>query len=180
MKKGAPGHGALDPAPDVTGIREGRGPAGAVPPRVPADVVGVDMRADHEIDVLGPYTLSRKARQVIRIEVVEPLEGPRPSIADARVDQDRQVALSQKPGVDVDEEVCLVRGARGGDTGVCLRGDGGVIPIGKKYRRREREGDLVDPGYRPVAELACDVGHDLFPLCPRRPRVVGAIEIFIH
>lgn len=34
----------------VAGIREGRDPAGAVPSGVPADVVGVKVRAQHDVD----------------------------------------------------------------------------------------------------------------------------------
>ncbi len=93
-------------AEDVARLGKGRNPAAAFEPRIPADVIDMQMRAHHEIDVLD-----RKARGLQRAHIgvvglLIPFRTLRPRlvVADATVDQDRVVRGTNDIGLKAQDQ----------------------------------------------------------------------------
>src|SRR6266550_3133667 len=60
----------FDPADQVAGIRKGRDPTAIDQHRVPADVIDVEMRADHRVDRLARMAGGGEIREKPRLELV--------------------------------------------------------------------------------------------------------------
>ena len=101
--------GKLAIGEDVACLGEGRHPAAVVEPRVPADVVGVQMRAHDEIDVADAQA---RGRQVL-LEAIgfhhvpERPRRPRLVVADAGVDQDVVVRRLHQVALDAQHELVV-------------------------------------------------------------------------
>ena len=99
----------LAPREQVTRARKRRNPASVVEPRVPPDVVDVQMRADHHV-----HRLRRHARyaQVVQERRPHHVERLPPAailvVADARVDEHGQSRRAHDEGVDRLQEPALV------------------------------------------------------------------------
>src|SRR5580704_9613396 len=80
-------------AEDVARLGKGWNPAAAFEPRIPADVIDMQMRAHHEIDVLDRKArgLQRAHIGVVGLPIPFRTLRPRLVVADATVDQDRVV-----------------------------------------------------------------------------------------
>jgi hypothetical protein len=90
-------------AEDVFRILEGRHPLAVLEPRVPADVIDVQMGAHHHVDLVGFDAGRLQPRQVGSLHQV-PLGPMRPGlvVANAGVDQDTFAADGQKPAMDAE------------------------------------------------------------------------------
>ncbi len=92
---------------DVFGLGKGRHPAAVFKPRVPADVIGVQMRAHHIVDVVDGEAHTRKLLfEPVAVEHVP--ERPRRArlvIADAGIDQDIVVRRLDDEALDAKHEL---------------------------------------------------------------------------
>ncbi len=79
-------------AGEVAGVGEGGNPVVTGEAGVPADVVGVQVRGDHEVHGLGRETGRRQALQEVGVESVPGRVGARLGVADAGVHDDPQPA----------------------------------------------------------------------------------------
>ena len=95
----------------ILGVRKGRDPAAVTQHRVPADVIGVQMGAEHDVDVFRRGAGLTQAREIRRVALVEARQ-PRPLlvIATAAVEQDRVAIGADEPGVHAgDQPIVLGR-----------------------------------------------------------------------
>ena len=85
-------------AEHIARVRKRRHPAAVVEPRVPADMVDMQMRAHHHVDLLRPHAGRGEALEIGRVELVpdRPLRA-RLVVADAGVDQDSSPADLDQP-----------------------------------------------------------------------------------
>jgi hypothetical protein len=85
----------------VGGVREGGHPGAAVEAGVPADVVDVQVRVDHQVDVAGLHAGRGEVVQEAGVEAA-PHRGVGPVlvVADAGVDEDGAAPAAQQPGLD--------------------------------------------------------------------------------
>jgi hypothetical protein len=96
------------PREQIAGAREGRDPSTVLEPGIPADVIDVQVRADHHVDRFGRDTGRAQGIQEAGAQHVE-----RPSaasilvVADARVDQQGQVGRSHHEGMHALEQAAL-------------------------------------------------------------------------
>src|SRR5882724_1862488 len=104
---------------EVGGVREGRNPLAVLQHGVPADMIQMEVRADHNIDVRWIYPLPRQILQVDRIELRHGRDvGPLFAVSTARIDQNILPGAAQQ-----------------------VRGDSGVnffrlrVPVGGHERR---------------------------------------------
>ncbi len=82
-------------------MREGRHPLAAGVPGVPAHVVGVQMRVDHDVDVLRPDARPLQPAQEVALPPVEERSaGAFPAVADTGVDQHGPAAGPHHPGLE--------------------------------------------------------------------------------
>lgn len=86
---------------NIARVGEGRYPAVAVEPSIPADVIDVEVRADDEIDIVDTEPCRGRAIEEIGVEVGEHWD-TRPDlvIAAAGVEQDDLVANLDHPALD--------------------------------------------------------------------------------
>ena len=125
-------------AEDVLRIRECRHPAAVVQFRIPADVIDVQMRAHHHVDVFGLCAGRREPFDVGRVEIVP--ERPmlaRFVIADAGVDQDFPAADLDQPRVDAELEEAARRIVVIRHHPAHVPGDELVAPVGEECLRFE-------------------------------------------
>ena len=101
----------LGPGEQILGVRKGRDPAPVTQHRVPADVIGVQMGAEHDVDVLRRGAGLTQAREIRRVAPVEARQArPLLVIAAAAVEQDRVPIGADEPGVHAgDEPIVLGR-----------------------------------------------------------------------
>ncbi len=94
---------------DVARLGEGRHPAAVLEPRVPADVVDVQVRAHDEIDVVDADAGGRQAllEAVGLHHVPERARRARLVVADAGVDQDVVVRRLHQVALDAEHELVL-------------------------------------------------------------------------
>jgi hypothetical protein len=144
---------------DVLGVREGRHPLAVDQPRVPADVVDVQVRADHQRHVLRLHAGLGQAIEVGQAQLVEALEqrqGARLVVAAAGVDQDRVAIVADHPGVHAGHDLLarLVPEARVGEQ-LVLGEDLGAV-VGKQEGRLEpRRQHLLDARHVIRTHLEC-------------------------
>ena len=100
----------LDPREQVPGVRERRYPAAVLELRVPADMVGVEVRAQHDVDVLGRNAHRAQALQERDVEHVEARQ-PRPRlvVAGTAVEEDGVSPGANQPGVVAGDELVARR-----------------------------------------------------------------------
>jgi hypothetical protein len=91
----------VPPRHEVGGVGEGGYPRPAVEPGVPADVVGVQVGVDHEIDVFRAHAGRGEVVEETGVAVrPQPGVGPLLVVAGSRVDEDRAAFAAQHPGLD--------------------------------------------------------------------------------
>ena len=117
----------------VARIRKGRHPAAIFQPRIPADVIDMQMRAHHEIDVADGKSRRGEAAQkgVVGLHIpVRPLR-PRLVVADAAVDQDGVMRRLHDIGLEAQHQhVIVVERARRAHPRAVL---------GQQFRRQARQ-----------------------------------------
>src|SRR5215831_5035460 len=150
---------------DVAGIRKCRHPAAVTQLCIPADVIVMEMRTHHVVDVLRPRASGGEAFEVGCIEhVPERPRRPRPVVAAAAVDENALAADLQQPAVhaELDEVLLGVIVMRRHPMGV-LRGDPGVV-FGENVARavhrqisllNTRDAGLADRKYRHLFPTFC-------------------------
>ena len=91
---------------DVARLRERRHPASALEPRVPADVVHVQVRAHDGVDLLGPDADRRQVVEPRSLTLIPQRRlVARLAVADAGVDEDRAPRHAHHPRLDARAEV---------------------------------------------------------------------------
>ena len=102
--------GVVGARKQVLCVRERRHPAPVAQHRIPADVVGMQVRAQHQVDVLGRDAGGAQALQIRRVELMEAMR-PRPVlvIAAAGIEQDGQIARTDQPRVHAGHEAVVLR-----------------------------------------------------------------------
>ena len=134
----------LEPADQVARVREGRDPAAVEQARIPADVIDVQVGAEHEVDRLRLDTgLGETFEEPALVTAVKVRnEGPLLALADAGIDQDRSARCTEHKGLDGEDQHAAFQirmvGLKEGSCGVGLSGLG----LGKELRDRELK--LVD------------------------------------
>ena len=117
---------------DVLGVGEGRHPAAVLQPGVPADMIDVQMGAQHEIDVFrtgpgrqgtGPSTGTGRREELPVARLV---------IADAAIHQDGVAGRLDQEGLDRDHDQPGVGSIVPRHHPFGMRGDRGLVPIGKE------------------------------------------------
>src|SRR5262249_25842702 len=134
--------------------REGRYPAGVHETRVPADVIDVEMRADDDVDLLGPETGGGKAvEEIAAAHVPERRSLTVLVVADAGVDEYGRARGPDDPGLDTRAEISRVLVPEVGPQPPVMARDGTGGRVGQHRRRGERRAcDLHDGSERDVAE----------------------------
>src|SRR5262249_46548148 len=96
----------LAPADQVARVGEGRDPAAVEQARIPADVIDVQVGAEHEVDRLRPDAGLRET-----FEEPAPVaagkvrnEGPLLALTDAGIDQDRSARCMEHEGLDGEDQ----------------------------------------------------------------------------
>ena len=91
---------------DVARLRERRHPASALEPRVPADVVHVQVRAHDGVDLLGPDTDRRQIVEPRPLALIPQRRlVARLAVADAGIDEDRAPRHPHHPRLDARAEI---------------------------------------------------------------------------
>jgi len=95
---------------DVARLREGRDPATVLQPRVPADVIDMQMRAHHEVDVIDREPRGVESTQIRVVGLHVPFRpiGARLVVADAAVDQNGMVRRLHHVGLEAQQQDVLV------------------------------------------------------------------------
>ena len=102
----------------VARLREGRDPAAVLQPRVPPDMVAVQMRAHHEVDVLDPEPGRLERLHPVGVVLLVPGRPQREVlvVADAGIDQDVVVRRLDDIGLEAQHDIagrrCHSRRAR--------------------------------------------------------------------
>ncbi len=145
--------GVLGPGGEVAGAREGRPPtAVGGEAGVPADVVRVEVREEHVVDLLRREAGGGEPVEVRRVELVPGRVGARLAVADARVDQHAQTAHLQREGVHGGAERAVGAGelrCEPGHSGHEVRCRPGEQPGAGLGRQR----DFVDAVHDDVADV---------------------------
>ena len=145
---------------DVTGAREGRQPASAVQPRVPADVIDVQVGADDQIDRLGRHAGRSKVVEERRLEHVKRRSSATIlPVADTCVDENREARTTHDEGVHALKEAPLLVDEMGSEPGAMalerLRGR-----VGQEPRRARGAGSFDDARDAKAADREGDHARD--------------------
>ena len=158
---------------EVARVGEGRHPAPVHQPRVPAHVVGVEMGAHHEVDIVGREADGGEPVEVSRRRAVRPgrVEAALLVVADAGIDQDRPVPGPQHVGLHRHHQP--VRGGveEAGLEPGAVRGEGLLTRV----RQQEEHVEIGLLGFDDPVPLdfahRAALPHDRLPRrCPPRPR----------
>src|SRR5262245_20083503 len=145
---------------DVPGAREGRPPTPAVLPRVPADVIDVQVGADDQIHRLGRHAGRSKVVEERRLQHVKRRSSAAIlPVADAGVDEDREARTTHDERVHALEKATLLVDEVGREPGAMLlerlRGR-----VGQEPGRARRAGSFDDARDGKAAEREGDHARD--------------------
>ena len=90
----------------IAGVGEGRHPSSVFQPRIPADVVDMQVRAHHEVDVCDREARSRERAHIAVVRVHVPLRTIRPRlvVTDATIDQHSMMWRLHDVGLEAQDE----------------------------------------------------------------------------
>ena len=128
----------------VLGVGEGRHPLAVLQPRVPADMVDVQMGAHHEVDLLGLDARLAQTLEILGVQHVEARHArPGLVVAAAGIDQDRVLARAQQPGMDRGHQPAAFRLVVARRQPMAFGGEGVGVELGKEILGREARTHLL-------------------------------------
>jgi len=160
----------------VLGVGKGRHPLAVLQPRVPADVIDMQMRAHHEVDLLRLHARLAQAVEILGVEHVEARHaGTRLVVAAAGIDQDGVLAGAQQPGMDRRDQPAAFRLVIARRQPMTLGREGVGVELGKEILgRKARPHLLLDARDADVADVT--ILHLVSSFSSRRrPRLGGSI-----
>ena len=139
----------------VLGVGKGRHPLAVLQPRVPADMVDVQMGAHHEVDLLGLDARLAQTLEILGVQHVEARHArPRLVVAAAGIDQDRVLARAQQPGMDRGHQPAALRLVVARRQPMAFGREGVGVELGKEILGREARTHLFfDARHAHVADV---------------------------
>ena len=150
---------------DVARLRKGRHPASVFQPGVPSDMIDMQMRAHHEIDVADRKAggLQRPHIGVVGLHVPFRAQRPRLVVADAAIDQDGVMRRLHDVGLETQDQHVVVVDRTGLFHPRPVLREPFRRQAGQQVQRRQERGFLLDNAMNGEVAGSKFEAHELLP-----------------